>query len=118
MSVQIIIDSASDLTNEQMKALGVTCIPLKTIFGEEEFLDGVTLSHQEFYEKLIESDCLPTTSQIPPHEYESAFAAVKAAGDTAVVIVLSSRLSGSFQSANSALEGYEGCHCLEDSENV
>ncbi len=118
MSVQIIIDSASDLTKEQIKTLGVTCIPLKTIFGEEEFLDGVTLSHQEFYEKLIESDCLPTTSQIPPHEYESAFAAVKAAGDTAVVIVLSSRLSGSFQSANIALEGYEDCIRLVDSENV
>lgn len=118
MSVQIIIDSASDLTQEQIKALGVTCIPLKTIFGEEEYLDGVTLTHREFYEKLIESDCLPTTSQIPPHEYEAAFAAVKAAGDTAVVIVLSSKLSGSFQSANIALSGYEDCISLVDSENV
>lgn len=118
MSVQIITDSASDLTQEQIKALGITCIPLKTLFGEEEFLDGVTLTHQQFYEKLIESDCLPTTSQIPPHEYEAAFAAVKAAGDTAVVIALSSRLSGSFQSANIALEGYENCISLVDSENV
>lgn len=118
MSVQLIIDSASDLTKAQADALNLVYLPLRTIFGEEEFLDGITISHKEFYEKLIESDCMPTTSQIPPHDYEAAFAAVKAAGDTAVVITLSSRLSGSFQSANIALEGYEDCIYLVDSENV
>ena len=53
MSVRIIIDSASDLTKEQADKLGLDFLPLKTIFGTEEYLDGITLSHQQFYEKLI-----------------------------------------------------------------
>ena len=118
MSVQIIIDSASDLTKEQADALGVTFLPLKTIFGDEEFLDGITMTHSEFYEKLATSSYMPTTSQIPPQEYEAAFAAVKEAGDTAVVLTLSSKLSGSYQSANIALDGYEDCIRLVDTENV
>ena len=93
-------------------------MPLKTIFGETEYLDGVTISHKEFYEKLIESDCMPTTSQIPPHDFEQLYADVKEKKDTAVVITLSSRLSGTFQSANIALDGYEDCITIVDSENV
>lgn len=118
MSVRIIIDSACDLTKEQADKLQTTFLPLKTIFGEEEFLDGITLSHRQFFEKLIESDCMPTTSQIPPHEYETVFQEVKEAGDTAVVITLSSKLSGTYQSANIARDGYEDCIWLVDSENV
>ena len=102
MSIRIIIDSASDLTKEQADKLGLDFLPLKTIFGTEEYLDGITLSHQQFYEKLIESDCMPTTSQIPPHDFEHLYADVKEKKDTAVVITLSSRLSGTFQSANIA----------------
>ncbi|MCI5872048.1 MAG: DegV family protein [Clostridiales bacterium] len=118
MSVRIIIDSACDLTKEQADELQTTFLPLKTIFGEEEFLDGITLSHRQFFEKLIESDCMPTTSQIPPHEYETVFQEVKEAGDTAVVITISSKLSGTYQSANIARDGYEDCIWLVDSENV
>ena len=97
MSVRIIIDSASDLTKEQADKLGLDFLPLKTIFGTKEYLDGITLSHQQFYEKLIESDCMPTTSQIPPHDFEQLYADVKEKKDTAVVITLSSRLSGTFR---------------------
>ncbi len=118
MSTRIIVDSACDLTAEQAKQLNIQLLPLKTIFGEEEFLDGVTISHTEFYEKLVESDTLPTTSQIPPHEFEDVFKEVKAAGDTAVVLTLSSKLSGTWQSANIAREGYEDCIWIVDSENV
>lgn len=118
MSVRLIIDSASDLTKEQADALGIMYVSLKTIFGEEEFSDGVTLSHRQFYEKLIESDCMPTTSQIPPAEYEALYQSVKENGDTAVVITLSSKLSGCFQSANIARDGYEDCIRIVDSENV
>lgn len=118
MNTRIIVDSACDLTAEQAKKLNIQLLPLKTIFGEEEFLDGVTISHKEFYEKLIESDTLPTTSQIPPHEFETVFKEVKASGDTAVVLTLSSKLSGTWQSANIASEGYEDCIWIVDSENV
>lgn len=118
MSLRIIIDSASDLTKEQADRLGLDFLPLKTIFGEEEFLDGITLSHHEFYEKLIESDTLPTTSQISPHDFEQIYADVKEKGDTAIVITLSGKLSGTYQSANIALDGYEDCVTIVDSENV
>lgn len=118
MSVRIIIDSASDLTKEQADKLGLDFLPLKTIFGTEEYLDGITLSHQQFYEKLIEGDCLPTTSQISPHDFEQIYEDVKKKGDSAVVITLSSKLSGTFQSANIALDDYEDCITIVDSENV
>lgn len=118
MSVRIVIDSASDITKEKADALGLDLMPLKTIFGDEEYLDGVTLSHHEFYEKLIESGVFPTTSQIPPHEFEHKFKEIKEAGDTAVVITLSSLLSGTYQSAHLALDGYEDCIHLVDSKNL
>ncbi|MBR4059452.1 MAG: DegV family protein [Lachnospiraceae bacterium] len=118
MSVRIIVDSASDITLDRAAALEVDVIPLKTIFGGEEYLDGVTISHKEFYEKLIESDVHPTTSQIPPYEFEERFAEAKEAGDTVLCITLSSKLSGTYQSANIAAEDYEDMVTIVDSENV
>lgn len=118
MSIRIIVDSACDLTKEKADELHLDFLPLKTIFGDTEYLDGITLSHKEFYEKLIESDCMPSTSQIPPHEFESIYENVKKKGDSAIVITLSSKLSGTYQSANIALEGYEDCVTIVDSENV
>lgn len=118
MGLRIVIDSASDLTKEQADSFGLDYMPLKTIFGDDEYLDGVTLSHHAFYEKLIESGIFPTTSQVPPHEFETKFKEIKDAGDTAVVITLSSLLSGTYQSAHIALEGYEDCIHLVDSKNV
>lgn len=118
MSVRIIVDSASDITLDRAAELDVDVIPLKTIFGEEEFLDGVTITHKEFYEKLIESDVHPTTSQIPPYEFEERFAEAKEAGDTVLCITLTSKLSGTYQSANIAAAEYEDIVTLVDSENV
>ena len=77
MSVRIIVDSASDLTKERADALNLDYMPLKTIFGETEYLDGVTISHKEFYEKLIECGTIPTTSQVSPHDFEAKFKEVK-----------------------------------------
>ena len=118
MSVRIVIDSACDLTKEQADALNLDYMPLKTLFGEEEYLDGITITHEEFYEKLIECGTIPTTSQIPPYDFEQKYKEIKESGDTAVVITLSSLLSGTHQSAAIALDGYEDCICLVDSLNV
>ena len=93
-------------------------LPLKTIFGEEEFLDGVTMTYKEFYEKLIESDVHPTTSQVPPYDFEEKYAEAKAAGDTVLCITLASKLSGTYQSAHIAAEDYEDIVTIVDSENV
>lgn len=118
MSVRIVIDSASDFTKEQADALNLDYMPLKTIFGEEEYLDGVTLSHKAFYEKLIECGTIPTTSQVSPFDFENKFREIKEAGDTAVVICLSSLLSGTYQSACIAADSYEDCISLVDSMNL
>ncbi len=118
MAIKFIIDSASDMLPEEAKALGLIHVPLTVRFDEEEYQDGVTISHKEFYEKLIESDVLPKTSQITPVTFAEAYEKVVANGDTAIVITLSSKLSGTYQSAVIAAQEYEGRVFVVDSENV
>ena len=93
-------------------------LPLKTIFGQEEFLDGVTLDHVTFYNKLIESDVLPTTSQLSPFDYEQKFHEAVERGDDVVCIALSSKLSGCYQSASIAAEEFPGKIVVVDSRSV
>ena len=118
MAIQFIIDSASDILPSEAKTLGLVHLPLKVMFGEEEFSDSVNLTHAEFYEKLIEYDTLPKTSQINPDTFAQAFQRVKDAGDTAVVITLSGKLSGTYQSAMIAAADYEDTIFVVDSESV
>lgn len=118
MAVQIIVDSACDITIEKATELGITILPIKTRFGEEEFLDGVNMTHEQFFERLVESDCLPTTSQVSPFEYQTVFHQIRESQDTAVCITISQKLSGCFQSANIARADYEDCIEVVDSNNV
>ena len=118
MSVRIITDSASDIYQFEARDLGIDVLPLKTIFGAEEYRDGIDLSHENFYHKLIESDVLPTTSQIPPFDYEEAFRAAVERGEDVVCITLSSKLSGCYQSAVIAAEEFPGRVVVVDSLNV
>lgn len=118
MGIRILIDSASDISKETADKLGLDLLPLKVIFGKEEFLDSITLSGKAFYEKLIETEDIPTTSQITPYDYKTKFEEIKKSGDIGICITLSSKLSGTYQSANIALDGYEDCIFLVDSENV
>ena len=67
MSVQIVVDSTADMRPQV--AARVKTVPLTVHFGEEEYIDGVTIDHKTFYEKLIESDVLPTTSQATPDAF-------------------------------------------------
>ena len=118
MAIRIIADSGCDITQEEARELGIELLPIKTIFGETEYRDGIDLTHEEFFEKLIESDIFPTTSQISPFEYEQKYEEIKKDGDRAIVITLSSKLSGCFQSANIAAEDYEGIVFPVDSLSV
>ena len=117
MSVRIIVDSTADLlpqVREQVDAV----IPLSVIFGEESYLDGVTIDKNAFYEKLIETDVLPKTSQPTPDAFAQVFDGVRRAGDEAVVITLSGKLSGTLQSATIAAMDFEDCIHIVDSNNV
>ncbi len=118
MGIRIVCDSACEITQEQAKEWDVTILPLKTIWGEEEYLDGVTMTPQMFYERLIETDILPTTSQITPFEYEAVFEEAAGKGDTVICLTVSSKLSGCYQSACIAKEGYEDSVILIDTCNV
>ena len=118
MGVRIIVDSACDILQDEAREKELQILPLHTAFGETEYRDGYDLTHEDFFEKLIESDVLPTTSQIAPYEYEKAFEQVREAGDTAVCITLSSGLSGCCQSARIAAADYADCVWVVDSENA
>lgn len=111
MSVKIIIDSTTDLM-PAVKARTMV-VPLTVHFGDEEFIDGVTISHKEFYEKLVETDVMPRTSQAPPAAFAKVYDEVAAAGDSAVVIVISSKLSGTCQSAIIAAADYENIYVVD-----
>lgn len=118
MSVQFLIDSASDILQDEAQKMGITCIPMEITFGDAVYQDGVTLSHAEFYTKLAQSNTLPTTSQINPTVYTEYFEKLTANGDQLVVITLSSQLSGTYQSALIAAEDYTGKVFVVDSLNA
>ena len=111
MNTRIIVDSTTELMPEYRERVKV--IPLIVRFGEEEYIDGVTIDHKTFYEKLIESDVLPATSQANPDTFMRAFDEIKAAGESAVVITLSSTLSGTYQSAIIAAEDYDNIYVVD-----
>lgn len=100
MSVRIITDSASDIMPDEYANL--TVLPLSISFGATTYSDGVDLTHERFYELLVEEDELPKTGQVNPYAFTQVFDEVVAAGDEAVVITLSSILSGTYQSALTA----------------
>ena len=102
--VQIISDSASDILQAEAEASNIIILPMKVNFGGTEYLDGKTLGQKEFYEKLIETDVLPTTSQVAPVEYEEAYRKALEDGKEVLCITLSSKLSGCYQSAMIARE--------------
>ena len=111
MGIRIIVDSTADLTPEFKDRVHV--VPLTLNFGTEEYIDGVTIDHKTFYEKLIESDVLPTTSQATPNAFMKEFDKAKEAGDSAVVITLSSKFSGTYQSATIAAADYENIYIVD-----
>ena len=116
MNIRIITDSGCDMLPPY--GPGLTVLPLTITFGEESFLDGVELDHHRFYEKLIEGEELPTTSPIAPAAFEEAFQKAADAGEAVVCVTLSAKLSGTWQSACIAAEGFPGRVYVVDSANA
>ena len=111
MKTRIIVDSTADLVADVKERVHI--VPLTVCFGAEAFIDGVTIDHKAFYEKLIESDVLPTTSQGTPDAFMKEYEKAKAAGEAAVVITLASAFSGTYQSAVIAAEEYENIYVVD-----
>jgi len=119
MSVRIITDSTTEISQEEAGQLNISVVPLRSIFGETEYLDGIDLTPEQFYTMLEESDELPTTSQPTPHDFEKPIREAMEAGQECVIITIAENLSGTYQSANIAKEkcGNEGVWVV-DSESA
>lgn len=117
MSIRIITDSASDMSPAEHPALRV--LPLSVTFGTDVYMDGVDIDHQRFYEMLVERDELPKTGQVNLYAFSTAIAEAREAGDEAVIITVGAKLSGTNQSARTALaEAPGGDVYVVDSNNV
>lgn len=118
MSVKIVIDSASELNQEEADKLGVVFMPIEVRFGDEEFFDGVNLTKEEFFERLENSSELPKTSLINEYRWEEVFKDITDKGDEVVAISISSGLSGGYASAVEASKKFDGKVFVVDSLNA
>lgn len=116
--VKIITDSTCDIEAAEAAKLGIETIPLRVLFGEQSFEDGVDLSKAEFYQKLTHAKALPTTSQVNPDAFAKAFETHIQAKDTVVCICISEKLSGTYQSAMIAKGMVEGEIYVVDSNTA
>lgn len=116
MNVRIVVDSTADVTDEIRAKLSV--VPLTVHFGEQEYVDGITINHKQFYEMLVETDVLPTTSQPSPEAFAQVFRQAQEAGEQVVALTVSSKLSGTCQSAMIAAADFPDSVWVVDTKTV
>jgi DegV family protein with EDD domain len=102
MAVKIVTDSTSDITSDLAQELGITVVPLTVTFGHESFLDRVEISTDEFYRRLTSENIFPTTTQPSPGAFADVYNKLAEGTDEILVVVISSKLSGTYQSATNA----------------
>ena len=100
--VKIITDSLSDITSDIAEELGITVVPLTVLFGHETFLDRITMTTDEFYYRLTHGDIWPTTTQPTPGTFADVYNKLAEENDGILVITLSNKLSGTYESALNA----------------
>jgi DegV family protein with EDD domain len=104
LAIRIITDSTSDIPLESQPSLGINIVPLSVIIDGKKYTDGIDLKKEQFYKLLAQSTTLPTTSQVNPDGFEDLFQQYVNAGDDVLAILISSKLSGTYQSAVIAKE--------------
>lgn len=97
--IHIVTDSTSDLTQQYRRDNGIAMLPLTIHFESESYRDSIDLNSKNFYNKLREAKTLPTTSQVPPGDFEDVFRPIVEKGDEAIVITIASLLSATYSSA-------------------
>ena len=112
--IKILVDSAADLELAEAEELGITLAPILVRFGKDEFMDGVNITHREFFEKLIESGELP----INEFRFAEYFKNLTADGDDVIAITISSKLSGTYSCAVKAAKKFGGKVRVVDSLNA
>jgi DegV family protein with EDD domain len=120
MAVKIVTDSLSDITDDIIGDLDITIVPLTVLFGRETYIDRVTITTDEFYHRLITGNIMPSTTQPTPQAFADVYNRLADETDEILVITLSSKLSGTCQSAMGAIEMMEKKCRVEviDSETV
>jgi len=103
VTVKIVTDSVADLPPDVVKELGITVIPLLVRFGEKVYRDGVDLTAEQFYKKLKQSKTLPGTSVPSPGTFAEAYDKLAEDTDGILAIILSSKLSGTYEVANQSI---------------
>ena len=116
MSIKIIVDSTADMTPDVAQQVGI--VPLTVHFGDREYVAGVDIDNKKFYEMLVESDVLPTTSQPTPYAFAQEFRKAVDAGHEVICLTCSGKLSGTNQSANIAAEDFDGKVTVVDSNTI
>lgn len=116
--IKLMIDSASDINEKEAKELGIIMVPMTITIGGEEYLDGINLLPNQFYDKLVENKTLPKTSQINAFRWEEEFAKHTSNGDQLIVITISSKLSATYNSAVQAASKFENKVFVIDSLNA
>ena len=113
--IKILVDSSSELTKKEAEEKGYLFVPIGVSLGGKEYADGVDLTKDKFYELLTGSGEFPQTSQPSPQAFLELFEQAKRDGDEIVAILLSSALSGTYQSAVLAKQmvDYEGIYLID-----
>jgi len=97
--VAVVTDSAADLPADEIDRLGIHVVPLRLFFGDEEFLDKLSIEPSAFYRRLADSDVHPQTSQPPPVDFRRQFELLTGHGHAVLAIPISGKLSGTCQAA-------------------
>ena len=113
MTVKVITDSTADLPPALAEELGITVVPLNVHFGTEVYRDGVEITADEFYRRLVTASRLPTTSQPTPGDFLSAYDEMGQTTDEILSVHVSAKLSGTMNSATQAREEYGGACRIE-----
>jgi len=108
MTVKIVTDTLSDITGDLAGELGVTVVPLYVRFGEEIYRDRVEITTEDFYNRLVNVSTLPSTTQPTPNDFVEVYKNLAEETDEILVIVVSSKLSGTYQSATQAKDLLKG----------
>jgi len=99
MTVKIVTDSLSDITSDMAEGLGITVVPVYVRFGEEVYRDRIEMTTDEFYHRLVHDSTWPTTTQPTPGDFLNVYNKLAEETDDILVVTLSSKLSGTYESA-------------------
>ena len=113
--IRFLVDTSSDYTVEEIKERGMELVPLHITFGEKDYRDAYDLDKDGFYELLTTGEVFPKTSQPAPQDFVDIFEDAQEKGDELICILLSSKLSGTFQSAvlSKSIAEYEKIHLVD-----